>query len=100
MVVGGLSGGVVENGSRACKNPWRLARGKRFPARFCWLLWGEVYPAVRRGPWRRIPEADIGRQVAGGQPRTLGCTGSAVESVQGLSWRVDTLSSSPMRSVK
>jgi hypothetical protein len=50
---------VVENGGGACKNPWRRARGKQFPARFCWLLWGEVYPAGRRGPWwGKIPEAD------------------------------------------
>jgi hypothetical protein len=52
---------VVKNGGGACKNPWRLAREKQFPAQFCWLLWGEVYPAGRRGPWRgKIPEADGG----------------------------------------
>ncbi len=89
---------MVENGSGACKNPWRRPRGKRFPARFCWLLWGEVYPAGRRGPRRReIPKADGGGQ----RPRTLGSTGGAVGSVQGLSRRVDTLSSlSLMLSVK
>jgi hypothetical protein len=38
---------------------------------------------------------------AGGRPRTLGCAGGAVGSVQGLSLRVDTLTSlSPMRGVK
>ncbi len=60
-VAGRLSGGGVENGGGACKNPWRRARGKRFPALFCWLLWGEMYPAHRRGPWRgKISEADGG----------------------------------------
>jgi hypothetical protein len=52
---------VVENGGGVCKNPCRLARGKRFPARFWWLLWGEMYPAGRRGPgWGKIPKADGG----------------------------------------
>ncbi len=47
------------------QNSWRLARGKWFPAQFCWLLRGEVYPASRRGPWRgKIPAADGGRQAA------------------------------------
>ena len=56
---------MVENGGRACKNPWRRAKGKRFPARFCWLLWGEVYPAGRRGPWwGKIPEEDGGGRAA------------------------------------
>jgi hypothetical protein len=65
VVAGGLSGSVVENGGGACKNPWRPARGKRFPARFCWLLRGEVYPAGRRGPRRReVPEAHGGGQAA------------------------------------
>jgi hypothetical protein len=41
------------------------ARGKWFPARFCWLLWGEVHPAGRRCPRRRkIPEADGGGRAA------------------------------------
>jgi hypothetical protein len=41
------------------------------------------------------------RRAVGGWPRTLGCAGGAVGSVQGLSRRVDTLSSlAPMRSVK
>ncbi len=41
------------------------------------------------------------RAVAGGRPWTLDCAGDAVGSVQGLSVRVDTLSSlSSMRSVK
>ncbi len=32
---------------------------------FSWLLWGEVYPAGPRGPWRgKIPEADSGGQAA------------------------------------
>ena len=57
----GPSGDVVENGGGACKNTWRRARGKRFLARFCWLLWGEMYPVGRRGPWRgKIPEVDGG----------------------------------------
>ncbi len=33
--------------------------------RFCWLLWGEVYPVSGRGPWRgKIPEADGGGRAA------------------------------------
>jgi hypothetical protein len=49
----------------ACKNPWRLARGKRFPERFCWLLWGKVQPAGRCGPGRgKISEADYGERAA------------------------------------
>ncbi len=56
---------VVENGGGECKNPWRRARGKRFAAQFCCLLWGEVYPAGCRGPRQReIPEADSGGQTA------------------------------------
>ncbi len=56
---------MVENSGGACKNPWWLARGKRFPVWFCWLLWAEVYPAGRCGPWRgKIPEADSGERVA------------------------------------
>ena len=43
------------------QNPWRLARGKRFPALFCWLLWGGMYPAGHCGSWReKISEADGG----------------------------------------
>ncbi len=59
MAADGPSGGGVENGDRACKNPWRHARGKWFPSRFCWLLCGEVYPAGCHGPrqWE-IAEAD------------------------------------------
>ncbi len=89
---------MVEDGGGACKNPWRLARGKRFPALFCWLLRGEMYPAGRRGPGRgKVPRADG----AGGQHLTLGSAGGAVVWVQGLNWSVDTLSSlSPMHSVK
>jgi hypothetical protein len=86
---------MVENGSGACKNPWRQARGKRFPVWFCWLLRGEMYPAGRRGPWwGKIPQADGGGRAAP-DPGLRG------RWVQGLSRRVDTLSSlSPMRSVK
>jgi hypothetical protein len=41
------------------------------------------------------------RMAAGGRPRALESAGGAAGSVQGLSRRVDTLSSlSPMRSVK
>jgi hypothetical protein len=59
---------VVENGGGACKNPCRRARGKRFPARFCWLLWGKVYPAGRGPWWGKIPEADGGGRAAGPRP--------------------------------
>jgi hypothetical protein len=56
---------VVENGGRACKNPWQLARGKWFLVRSCWLLWGKMYPAGRRSPWRgKIPEADSSGRAA------------------------------------
>jgi hypothetical protein len=50
---------MVWNGGGACKNPWRLARGKRFPAR------GEVYPAGRcNARQRKTPESR--RRRAGG----------------------------------
>ncbi len=55
---------MVQNSGGSCKNPRRLARGKRFAARFCWLLWGKMYPAARHGPWRKIPETDGGGQAA------------------------------------
>jgi hypothetical protein len=48
MVLGG-----VENGGGACKNLWRHAKGKRFPAQFCWLLQGNVYPAGHCGKSRK-----------------------------------------------
>jgi hypothetical protein len=61
----GLPPGRAENGGGVCKNPWRRARGKRFPARFSWLLWSEVYAAGRRGPRRReVPEAYGGGRAA------------------------------------
>jgi hypothetical protein len=48
---------VVENAGGACKT-LAAFQGKRFPARFCWLLWSKVYPAGHHGPrWREIPEA-------------------------------------------
>ncbi len=53
---------MVENGGGACKNPWRSARGKRFPARFSWLLWSEVYPAGRGD--KEVPEAYGGGRAA------------------------------------
>ena len=56
---------MVENGGGACKNPWRRARGKRFPARFGWRFRGEVYPAGCHCPRRwKIPEADGGGRAA------------------------------------
>jgi hypothetical protein len=56
---------MVENGGGACKNPWQLAKGKRFPAGFCWLLQCDVYPADCHGPWRgKIPQADGGGRAA------------------------------------
>ncbi len=83
--MGGPNGGVVENGGGACKNSWRLARGKRFPARFWWLLWGEVYPGDAA-----VPGGGKSRKLtAGGRPLTLGCAGGAVRSVLGLSRSVD-----------
>ncbi len=64
-VAGGPSSGVVENGGSACKNPWWLARGKRFPVLFCWLLWGVMYPVCRRSSWPgKILEADTGGQAS------------------------------------
>jgi hypothetical protein len=56
---------VVENGGGERKNPWWHARGKRFPARFCWLLWGELYPVGRHGPRPgQIMEVDNGGRAA------------------------------------
>ncbi len=56
---------MVKNSCGACKNPWWLARGKRFPVRFCRLLWGKVQPVWRYGPGRgKIPEADSGWRAA------------------------------------
>ena len=61
----GPSGGVDWNGGGACKNPWRRARGKRFPSRFGWQFGGEVYPADRLGTRRReVPEAYGGGRAA------------------------------------
>ncbi len=77
---------MAENGGGACKNFWGRARGKRFLARFCWLLWGEVYPAGRRGPWwRKIPEADgCGRAASDpGLCRRLCGVGAGLESEGG-----------------
>jgi hypothetical protein len=56
---------MVETGGGACKNSWWLARGKRFPVRLCLLLWDEMYPVGRLGPWRgKILEADGGGRAA------------------------------------
>jgi hypothetical protein len=56
---------VVENGGGACINPWRRARGKRFPSRFGWQFGGEVYPACCHGTRRReVPEAYGGGRAA------------------------------------
>jgi hypothetical protein len=46
------SGRGVKSGVGACEIPWRRAREKRFPALFCWILWGEAYPAGHHGPRR------------------------------------------------
>ncbi len=57
--------------SRGLPWQWRYqrlgmkARGKRFLARFCWLLWGEVHPAGRRCP-RQGENPGSGRRRAGG----------------------------------
>jgi len=50
------------NDGGACKTPWRLARGKRFPRRFCGVEWGEMYFAACPRPWGgEITEADSWR---------------------------------------
>ncbi len=47
------------------QKPLVAGQGKQFPARFCWLLHGEMYPAGRCGPRRgKIPEADRGERAA------------------------------------
>jgi hypothetical protein len=52
---------VVENSGGVCKKPLVAGQGKTVPGEFCWLLWAEVYPVGRCGPWRgKIPEADGG----------------------------------------
>jgi hypothetical protein len=74
---------VVENGSGVVQKSLATCQGKTVP--------GAVLLVA------------VGRSVPGGPPRPLvgGCAGNAVGSVQGLSLRVDTLSSlSLMRSVK
>ena len=96
-------------------------QGRR-PRGLIWTALGGCRPAERRqgrewrlgvqkplvaGQGKTVPSAvllvAVGRSVPGGPPLPLvgGCAGDAVGSVQGLSLRVDTLSSlSPMRSVK
>jgi hypothetical protein len=58
--------------------------------------------AVGRSASGGAPRSRAGENPGSGRrPQTLGCAGGAVGSVQGLSRRVDTLSSlSPMRNVK
>jgi hypothetical protein len=52
---------------RACKNPWRLNTGKRFPAWFPHVWQGEVYLAgPNRAPRRKIPKADSSRRATSG----------------------------------
>jgi hypothetical protein len=47
--------------SAAHAKPLAAGQEKRFPARFCWLLWGRMYPAGRCGSWReKISKADGG----------------------------------------
>jgi hypothetical protein len=53
--------GMVGGGGGACKNQWRLARGKWFPARFLCVRWGEVYPASQK-----ILKVDCGVRAAHG----------------------------------
>jgi hypothetical protein len=74
---------MVENGGGACKNPWRQARGKRFTAWFCWLLWGELYPVGRRSPRRgQIMEVDSGGRAALNPGKSRRCCriGTGLES--------------------
>ncbi len=53
VVACGPIGGWSWKGGGACKNPWRLARGKQFPARFPCMRQGEMYPAgCLRDAWR------------------------------------------------
>jgi hypothetical protein len=85
----GLSGDWSWNSSKACKNPWRLATGKRLPAWFSCVRQGEVYPAGRHSaPRRKIPKGDGGRQRTPGP----GLPRRRCGLMQGFSWRVDTLS--------
>jgi hypothetical protein len=66
------------------QNPWRLARGKRFPAWFPHVRQGEVYPAGRHRAMTAPLEGKSRKQTAAGG-RAAGCPGGAVGSVQGFS---------------
>jgi hypothetical protein len=89
---------VVENGAGRAKTPSDVPGengSRRGSAGCCGAKCTRLAAAAPGGGKSRK------RSVAGGRPRTLGCAGTAVGSVQGLSLRVDTFSSlSPMRSVK
>jgi hypothetical protein len=66
-VVCGLSGDWSWISGRACKNPWWLATGKRFPAWFPHVWQGKVYPAgPNRAPRGKNPKADSGRRATSG----------------------------------
>jgi hypothetical protein len=77
---------VVENGGGACKNPWRRARGKRFPARSAGSSGAKCTRRAAAAPGGGKSRK---RTAAGGRPRALGGAGCAAGSVHGLSLRVD-----------
>ena len=79
------------------QKPLVAGQGKTVPSAVLLVAVGRSIPG---GPSRPLAVRNPGSD-GGGRPRTLGCAGGAVGSEQGLSLRVDTLSSlSPMRSVK
>ena len=80
---------------RGVQKPLAACQGKTVPGAVLLAVVGRNVPGA---PPRPLAGENLR---SGRRPRTLDCAGGAVESVQGLSLRVDTLSSlSPMRSVK
>jgi hypothetical protein len=62
-VVCGLSGDWSWISGKACKNPWRLAMGKWFPAWFPHGWQGKVYPAgPNRAPRGKMPKLECSRR--------------------------------------
>ncbi len=83
---------MVENGGGGVQKPLVAGQGKTVPGAVLLAAVGRSVPGG--GKSRK-------RTAAGGRPLTLGCAGGAVGSVQGLSQRVETLTSMPpMRSMK
>jgi hypothetical protein len=102
MVLGGCGRAERRHGRerrRDGQKPLAVGQGKMVPGSVLLVAVGRSVPS---GPLRPLGGGKSRKQTAaGGRPRTLGCAGGAVGSEQGLSLRVDTLSSlSLMFSVK